>query len=158
MGIVTGWRLWKAIGEVECRSCVIPRLNPQATSRVKSQVEASFPIIGPKLFNCLPKNIRNNDSSVDAFKARLDKFLKLLPDQPYMPGYQQPAPNNSIIEQLATLRAAGIHFNWKILLCSSSAPSSLPADCPASREIWRRNMARWLTSSTVSAEDGQDLI
>ena len=105
------YRLRIADSERRGRSCVIPRLNPQATSRVRSQIEASFPIIGPKLFNSLPKNIRNNDSSVDAFKARLDKFLKLVPDQPYMPGYQQPAPNNSIIEQLATLRAAGIHFN-----------------------------------------------
>ena len=93
------------------RSCVIPRLNLQASARVRKLIETSFPINGPNLFNSLPKKIRNSDASVDAFKASLDNFLKCVPDQPCMPGYHQTAPSNSIIKQLDTLRAAGMFFN-----------------------------------------------
>ena len=74
-------------------------------------IDASFPVYSARLFNCLPKNIRNCEASADAFKMRLDKFLKYVPDQPSMPGYQQPALRNSIIDQLAALRAAGVFLN-----------------------------------------------
>ena len=37
---------------------------------------------GPKLFNCLPKAIRNlTNCSKDAFKQQLDKFLCTVPDE-----------------------------------------------------------------------------
>ena len=61
-----------------------------------------------KLFNALPFDLRNYDGSAEAFKSRLDKFLAEVPDKPSLPAYHQPATNNSIIEQLAVLRAAGI--------------------------------------------------
>ena len=93
------------------RSCVIPRLNPQASARVRKLIETSFPINGPNLFNSLPKKIRNSDASVDAFKASLDNFLKCVPDQPCMPGYHQTTRSNSIIKQIDALKAAGIFFN-----------------------------------------------
>ena len=93
------------------RTCNVPRLNPRAAAKIKSKIDASFPVYGAKLFNCLPKNLRDCDASVNTFKKRLDKFLKMIPDQPCLPGYQQPASSNSIIEQLALLRTAGIYFN-----------------------------------------------
>ena len=38
---------------------------------------------GPRLFNCLPRVIRNSTKiSVDDFKIKLDQFLAKLPDQP----------------------------------------------------------------------------
>ena len=44
---------------------------------------SKFPGQGPRLFNCLPSNIRNTSRvSVLEFKEKLDKFLGLLPDQP----------------------------------------------------------------------------
>ena len=93
------------------RECVIPGLNPQATGRVQNLIDSSFPINGPRLFNCLPKSIRDCEASVDTFKTKLDKFLKMVPDQPCMPGYQQSASRNSIIKQVDTLKAAGIFLN-----------------------------------------------
>ena len=93
------------------RTCNVPRLNPRAAAKIKSKIDASFPVYGAKLFNCLPKSLRDCDASVNTFKKRLDKFLKMIPDQPCLPGYQQPASSNSIIEQLALLRTAGIYFN-----------------------------------------------
>ena len=93
------------------RTCVIPGINAQALASVTSMVEASFPVRGPKLFNTLPSSLRNFNGSTDAFKSRLDKFLNRIPDQPCLPAYQQPASSNSIIDQLAALRAAGIFLN-----------------------------------------------
>ena len=85
------------------RTCIIPPINTRALASVSSLVESSFPIRGPRLFNALPANVRNYDGSVDAFKARLDKFLALVPDQPCTPNYHQPSASNSILDQLAAL-------------------------------------------------------
>jgi len=44
-------------------------------------------IIGPKLFNCLPKEIRNKTKyGIEEFKATLDTFLSRIPDEPKMAG------------------------------------------------------------------------
>ena len=64
------------------RTCNVPRLNPRAAARIKSEIDASFPVYGDKLFNCLPKSLRDCDASANTFKKRLDKFLKRIPDQP----------------------------------------------------------------------------
>ena len=40
------------------RSCVLPKISPSASQRIKSIRFASLPHKGPRLFNCLPKNIR----------------------------------------------------------------------------------------------------
>ena len=43
---------------------------------------------GPKLFNCLPKAIRNlTNCTKDAFKRHLDKFMCTVPDEPLVSGY-----------------------------------------------------------------------
>ena len=58
------------------RSCELPRIARKASQRVISIREQSFQVHGPRLFNSLPKSIRNlTNCTVDQFKARLDKFL-----------------------------------------------------------------------------------
>ena len=45
--------------------------------------DQSFQVNGPRLFNCLPKNLRDvKKVTVDKFKEKLDNFLALMPDQP----------------------------------------------------------------------------
>jgi len=70
--------------------------------------EASFQESGPKLFNCLPKKIRNlTNMEVDDFKAVLDEFLSGIPDQPKAPGLTPSAMtataehSNSLLHQVA---------------------------------------------------------
>ena len=83
------------------RLCKIPPVNTRATCRMKSIVDASFAVQGPRLFNCLPKHIRDHNGSFESFKSRLDKFLKSVPDKPIIPGYsQQVAQNNSLVCQI----------------------------------------------------------
>ena len=91
------------------RSITIPPLNTRATMGNRTLIDLSFPIQGPNLFNCLPAKLRNFYGSVDAFKRNLDKFLMEIPDQPCVPGYQQSAPTNSIIDQFRVVVAAGLH-------------------------------------------------
>ena len=85
------------------RSIDIPPINTSATMANRTMIDRSFPIRGPNLFNSLPKRLRNFEGSVDTFKRHLDKFLSEIPDQPCIPGYQQAALTNSIIDQLNTI-------------------------------------------------------
>ena len=69
--------------------------------------EASFQVHGGKLFNSLPKSIRDlSKISVEAFKEKLDLYLQTIPDEPYLQGYTPTAcsqetgkPSNSLIDQ-----------------------------------------------------------
>ena len=68
------------------RLCKIPELtkNPQASIRSR---ENSFQIHGPRLFNCLPVQIRTlKNCSVEEFKTELDLVLAKVADEPKVNG------------------------------------------------------------------------
>lgn len=90
-----------------------PRLgiicNPPKISfrhgRLTTMRHNSLPIIGPRLFNALPRYIRNlNGVSTEAFKRNLDNYLKHIPDEPNIDHYHTPAESNSIVDQLRRLK------------------------------------------------------
>ena len=63
---------------------------------IKTIQHNSFASIGPALFNCVPKKIKEK-KSLQSFKAALDKFLGSIPDEPPISGY--PNQNgNTILE------------------------------------------------------------
>ena len=65
------------------RFCLIPHVRTVAPTRIQSIRFASLSVNGPRLFNSMPKSIRNiTDCSVDSFKAALDKHLASVPDEP----------------------------------------------------------------------------
>ena len=65
------------------RMCKVPALKPKE----RKKRENSFQIAGPKLFNCLPKSIRNlKNIGVEEFKENLDLFLSTVPDEPKISG------------------------------------------------------------------------
>ena len=83
------------------RSCKVPHVPPQAPTRIQTLRNESFAIKGPRIFNSLPMNIRNfTGGTVDAFKSRLDAYLKTVPDQPLIPGYTagRQIDRNSLID------------------------------------------------------------
>ena len=90
------------------RYCVVPKLiqSNKCSAKAKTIRENSFSVQGPKLFNALPREIRDiSNVSVDTFKSHLDKLLSRIPDQPGIPGYagQRAAATNSIIDQIPNL-------------------------------------------------------
>ena len=74
---------------------------------VQSLREKSFQIHGAKLFNSLPKNLRNSrGNDIEEFKSKLDKYLESIPDEPKVGEYIPSAcdqitlkPSNSLICQ-----------------------------------------------------------
>jgi hypothetical protein len=62
---------------------------------------ASLTVQGVKLFNIVPKNIRNlTGCSKERFKRQLDIFLRHIPDEPQVPGYTicRRAETNSLLD------------------------------------------------------------
>ena len=58
------------------RLCEIPQINKNSRKSVQTIRENSFQIHGPKLFNCLPKQIRNKRGcSIEEFKCELDQLV-----------------------------------------------------------------------------------
>lgn len=90
------------------RLCIIPPITQrQCQSAVRNAREASFPIRGPRLFNSLPKHLRNTSGvSVDTFKRKLDKFLATVPDKPTVDGYcgMRAATSNSLTDVIPLMR------------------------------------------------------
>ena len=71
----------------------------QATVRMAR--EASLQVKGARLFNLVHKELRDKTGiSVDSFKSGLDEWLKVIPDQPSIPGRQRAAITNSLIDQV----------------------------------------------------------
>ena len=90
------------------RMCKVPTLKPKE----RKKREESFQTAGPKLFNCLPKSIRNlRKIGVEEFKEQLDQFLSTVPDEPKIGGamplnYQK---SNSLLHQVARGEASLFH-------------------------------------------------
>ena len=83
------------------RYCQVPGVLTSAPCRIQNIRRASLGIKGPRLFNSLPKCLRNlTGVSIDTFKNNLDKFLKSIPDEPLIPGYTKyrSVDANSIID------------------------------------------------------------
>ena len=77
----------------------------------KTQREQTFQYIGPRLFNILPRKLRDDTKSTfDEWKIALDKHLALIPDQPLtteaIPGLctYESIPTNSLIYWTPHLR------------------------------------------------------
>ena len=67
------------------RKCVIPRVPNGKLGKIR---EASLAVHGAKLFNVLPKPLRNlTGVKLDSFKSALDRYLSTIPDEPTLVGY-----------------------------------------------------------------------
>ena len=85
--------------------CRIPPLKSRASSRLKTLKDRSFSVIGPKLFNCAPAEVRNLEKSFDCFKNKVDKWLSGIPDRPCLNNYDpQNVQSNSIISQIRNMQ------------------------------------------------------
>ena len=91
------------------RTCSVPKLK--GSTKTKNLRDNSFQSLGPKIFNSLPKELRNiTKVGVDDFKLELDKYLTHMPDEPKVSGMTPSClnstsePSNSIVHWSAKLR------------------------------------------------------
>ena len=68
------------------RKCKVPKLVQHGRQAIQTLREQGFQVNGVRLFNCLPKSLRNMETYQEDFKAELDKFLSKIPDQPRLGG------------------------------------------------------------------------
>ena len=67
------------------RCCLVPHIRTSAPGRVQTLRFTSLAVLGPRLFNTIPTQLRNmTGCSIDTFKSALDKHLSVIPDQPRM--------------------------------------------------------------------------
>ena len=63
--------------------CEIPKFSSSASEGTKTIRYNSFQMQGPKLYNSLPRYLReNSDLDSKAWKCKLDEFLEKVPDLP----------------------------------------------------------------------------
>ena len=86
------------------RLCRIPGFIRGAKASVQTARENSFIIRASRLFNALPRELRNLNGTAEHFKQRLDKYLTVVPDQPLLPHYYQGAKANDLVSQCDDMR------------------------------------------------------
>ena len=87
--------------------CVIQ--YPTNRNPAQKLQENAITAFGPRLYNSLPKYLRDIESvKTENFKFELEKFLELIPDEPKMPNYVTASGSNRILDQLTHLRAQGL--------------------------------------------------
>ena len=81
-----------------------------ASEHVKGIRLNSYQVQGPKLFNCLPMEIRNSVCNQESWKTILDKFLETIPDLPFTTDLDSglcdkytSSPMNSILEWIPNI-------------------------------------------------------
>ena len=75
----------------------VPPLNTSSSLKSKTLHDSSFSVMGPRLWNVVPKDIKSHQSLI-TFKCHLDIFLtETFPDRPPVSGYTT-QNNNSILE------------------------------------------------------------
>ena len=98
---------------------------PTNRNPAQSLQENAIIVFGPRLYNWLPKYLRDIESvKTEKFKFELDKFLELIPDQPKMPHYVTASGSNSILDQLTHLRAQGIYQSGGVPDSATEQPYS----------------------------------
>ena len=82
---------------------------PKTSTRIRTLLDNNIIHLGPKLFNCIPKCIRNlSGCRVETFKKHLDTFLKTIKDEPHIFNCprQRAAQSNSLPDQLLASEAS----------------------------------------------------
>lgn len=79
----------------------MPKLAKKAKKSIQDLREASFQVSGPRLFNSLPKWLRNSTKlCLEEFKEKLDIILTNLADEPRVGGPGS-WPSNSLLQRLS---------------------------------------------------------
>eukprot|EP00116_Pleurobrachia_bachei_P001161 sb/3461423/ len=99
---------------------VLPDLSRVKSKRNSTLYANSFGTFGPKLWNCIPADLREIED-LASFKANLDLFLREVPDLPPTPGY--PANNRNLLTECNLSLYLSLSLPLSIYLPVSPFPS-----------------------------------
>ena len=100
-GLVQGYTINTIQSPRRGRFVVVAPYHRQAPAAVKRARESSLSVKGAKLFNLIPRDLRDTTTgTVEQFKARLDMWLAQIPDQPTIQDRQRAACTNSLLDQV----------------------------------------------------------
>ena len=100
-GLVGGYSLPFQHSDRRGRTVLVPQIVLESAAAVKKARESSLQVKGARLYNLLPKELRDMQGvTVDTFKTSLDSWLSQVPDQPTIAGRQRAAATNSLIDQV----------------------------------------------------------
>ena len=100
-GLVEGYSILWQFSERRGRLAIPNTIEKSASAKVRQARERSLGVHGPRLFNLLPVNLRNEDcGDFPLFKNHLDIFLSTIPDQPTTAGLGRVAATNSLLDQI----------------------------------------------------------
>ena len=110
-GLISGYSITWQFHERRGRLAVPNSIPKSAATKVKKARERTLGVHGARLFNLLPKNLRNeNSGDFPLFKNHLDIFLATIPDQPTTPGLVRAAVTNSVCDQVPLCDSSGFSF------------------------------------------------
>ena len=99
--IISGYNLEFCYSARRGRLADVRHFIYRSPSSVRKVREASLPVKGAKLFNSIPRDLRDQSyGSVDSFKHGLDMWLASIPDEPPIPNYPRAAITNSLLDQI----------------------------------------------------------
>jgi hypothetical protein len=133
----------------------LPQLGPK-NGRYRTLKEHSYQTRAPRIWNSLPIQVRNSNTTLEDFKMVLDQFLMSVPDQPKVSGLTPGAMNmdgNNCNSIAAWIRLLGLH-KWQF------TPVPFPADCPTSPGVacdWLPS-GRAVSGLTVTDAQAGDLL
>ena len=100
-GLIEGYSINWQLTDRRGRLAVPANIPRHAPTIVRVARERSLSVHGARLFNMLPKSLRNeNYGDFLLFKNHLDIFLAQIPDQPTTPGLVRAADTNSLLDQI----------------------------------------------------------
>ena len=104
VGLVSGYSLDFNNNLRRGRLCAVRQVPQKVPTSVRQASEASLAVHGARLFNLLPRDVRDMvlspTKSVLPFKRKLDRYLSTIPDQPTIQGRRRPANSNSLLDQI----------------------------------------------------------
>ena len=100
-GLVDGYSFSWQWSDRRGRLAIPTSIPRSAPAKIHQARERSLGVHGPRLFNLLPRHLRNeNCGDFELFKNHLDIFLGTVTDQPTTPGLGRAAVSNSLLDQI----------------------------------------------------------
>ena len=88
---------------------VVPSISHKATQRSQTIYENSFAVLGPRLWNTLPKHL-SVITSQQKFKDESTRYVSSIPDLPPTRGYS--SPNNNSLLDWNKNKAVSLQSGW----------------------------------------------